>query len=40
MLLKRLGINKSNLVALLILARTVLKLTEDDLLKGDDIIVY
>ena len=41
MLLERLGIDKSNLVALLILARTVLKLTNNDnLLKRDDIIVY
>jgi len=41
MLLKRLRIDKSNLVALLILARTVLKLTNNDnLLKRDDIIVY
>ena len=40
MLLERLGIDKSNLVALPILAGTVLKSTNNNLLKGDDITVY
>ena len=40
MLLERLGIDKLNLVALLILAGTVLKSTNDNLLKRDNIIVY
>jgi len=39
MLLERLGIDKSNLVALPILAGIVLKLN-NDLLEGDDITVY
>ena len=40
MLLERLRIDKLNLVAFLILARIVLKSTNNDLLKRDDIIVY
>jgi len=39
MLLERLRINKSNLVALLILASIILKLN-NNLLKGNNIIVY
>jgi hypothetical protein len=39
MLLERLRMDKSNPVALLIPAGTVLKL-DDDLLEGDDITVY
>jgi hypothetical protein len=39
-LLERLGMDKSNPVALPIPAGTVLKSTDDDLLEGDDIVVY
>src|SRR5580693_7236174 len=39
-LLERLGMDKSNPVALPIPTGTVLKSTDDDLLEGDDIIVY
>ena len=40
MLLERLGMDKSNPVALPIPAGTVLKSTNDNLLEGDDITVY